>query len=238
MDRTQHRPFGTFMYFTPETLSETPQDGYNAIKGNIFGTSSPGFVGERSLDGEIIHTAFVIGGDGISQLWLPTNTLAVINCWDDPQVASQTYSNHIKPALTGSGRPLPEEATGIELIGCLGNPDLSGFGKNAHASIMMWPDLGVDATELYVAIFDQVIGHGQPFPDGTGAHTAWRLGNQVITFDLARSEAEYDSAMHDRIMPEVTAVFDKYGVRGEATIIPARPLGITVREEIRYCKAV
>ena len=147
------------------------------------------------------------------------------------------FRTQIEPALSGAGIPNPERISGVELIGCIAT-DVSTFeAEEAFATVQVWPDLREDATELYTAIFDEVIGHHRSLPVGTGVHLAYRLGNQVITWEISRSQALYEQAMAETIMPAVRGVFRKFGVSGEPTIIPARPGGIAVREEVRYCKA-
>ena len=234
MDRTPHHPFSVPMFFTTRMLDQPPEQAYLSTKGDILGTD--GFVA-NPLQGQLIHGAFILGETGVQELWVPGKSLMIADAWNSPQAADEAIHTLIEPALTGAGIPQPERVSGVELIGCLA-ADVSDFdAEEAFAIVQVWPDLREDATELYTAIFDEVIGHHRSLPVGTGVHFAYRLGNQVISWEISRSQALYEQAMAETIMPAVRGVFHKFGVSGEPTTIPARPLGLAVREEVRYCKA-
>lgn len=232
-----HHPFSIPLYFSPEMLDEPPENAYLNTKRDIVGADEPDF-GHRNLPGQLIHAAFILGDTGIQELWLPGKSLVVTDAWDTPQAADQTFATTIEPVFTGSGRPRPERLTSVDLIGCMGNPLISDFDADrVCTSILVWPDYGKDAGEIYAACFTEIV-EGQPLPEGSGAHFAYRAGNQVITWEIWRSQHDLEVAMRDRIMPGVARVLDKLEAsHREPTIVTARAVGLAVREEVRYSKA-
>lgn len=231
------KPHSVAMYFPPSDLPEPAERFYNTVRAEVLGTKALKFV-DRLLPGQLIHCGLVID-QGIPDLGLPPGSLIVINAWQDEASADQGLRNSIAPQLEPKGRPRPQFLTNVELIGCIGNADLSRFNRTAaFATVQVWPDLDVDVTQVYGEISKQILGGGQSLPEGSGAHFAYRFGNRAAVFEIWSAEAPQRRAMHDRIMPAIGQTFEQHGIKGDPEIITARPLGISIGEEIRYYPTV
>ena len=220
------------MFYATRTLGGDPEGSYRSVRAEVLGKSNTDFV-EEPLEGQVTHMALITGA--IRELQLPTG-IFILDTWTDSDAAAAAMTTHIQPALTRLGLPAPETIPGLTLIGCIGNPGLAGFNSlGSIADIRIWRDLGMDARTVYSAVSQRLIGNDQPLLDGGGIHLAYLMSqNRIITFEIWRDRNAHQSALHDRIMPEMAAVFHELGIKGDPDIIEAKPMGIAVREEVRF----
>jgi hypothetical protein len=238
MDNNQHI---TALYFQPDTLPQAPDQFYQAARSRALKTSEIPFAA-ANLPHQSGHAAMTLSRRGIRALNLPGGALVIIDSWDSQKLADEVFDSRIRPAL-GSA-PEPESIRGIDLIGCVLNPRVNQFNaRTAVTNIMCWTDLEVDPGLVNQTVAERLYSQDQPLLPGSGAHFTFRINRigrsglyGMVTLGIWESNQLLQTALHDHILPAFTDGFSAHRTKADHDTLPASPLGIAVREEVRIVR--
>jgi hypothetical protein len=237
-------PYITAVYLTPDQIEQPVDQFYRATRARALRSSEVQFA-DKPLPHQQAHAGFKLGREGIRTLGVPGGSLIVIDGWPSQAVADETFSERIRPALGHA--PDPAAISSLELIGCVFNPDVSGFqSRTARANILVWDELDVDPGAVHHIAAQHLYSQGQPLLQGSGVHYTFRVTHAgtprrytMISCGIWAGSRQLRSAMDDHIMPAFNAGFTAMHTKADHDTIPADALGIAVREgpETRYAAA-